>query len=101
MLGIRRYNGVAIDLWCGNADDFVADFHGVLGRDNLVRAETAGHRHLALVEFKVTSPATLDELKVLLDEIKPKTVKRVTLILPTKDEYFAFQAALFAAFPDE
>jgi DNA polymerase IIIc chi subunit len=109
-LGIRYFNSTAIDLWQGNADQFVADHSlDLTGRPQelpvlAVNTETirgCGARHLKIV-IPLTMPANLaaELMAALINALGSASPRRVTWIMPTLDHYDSFQEALFSTFAE-
>jgi hypothetical protein len=111
VLGIRRWQGVALDLYVGDPVLFFCDRGAKVAVPSDVDAilrgmEADGLRHVAIV------PRTLapwDEAKPLMQHVmatldamgRPLALGRVTFILGDRAQYDAYQRALFATFPDE
>jgi hypothetical protein len=129
MLGIRHYNGCAIDLWQGEREDFHCDLV-VLMESNKVSslqevdtkstdlndsqetmhknitkifldAEDKKKRHLAVVPKNLEeSSHTLASIKNLLSQKKiGNHIKRVTLLSKDLEHYHKMQEQLFSTFP--
>ena len=102
MLGIKTYNNVKIDLWCGRGEDFVSDFTTSDLDLELREIEAPGLRHLALSPDP-TSYAAGEFFSELLDKLKDKKYtasKRITIILDNVDLYYSFQKEFFRVFND-
>lgn len=112
MLGLRHYRNTAVDLWQGEAADFVCD-----GRFVLDGADFGGQLATVLEQFPrghvtlttLGSPAEMTEegasklmqhLKSFLDAQSPGAMRRLTFVLHTLPLYKVFQEQLFATFPE-
>lgn len=111
MLGIRKYRGIAIDLWLGPWQTFVSDaevFAGPGHKDLLKNAPLKGVRHLAIIigpgdTTSLTAAAAdyLLPLRGALDQLENSApLQRITFILGDRDCYQRYQTALFAHFPE-
>lgn len=104
MLGIRRFKGVAIDLFQGDlrlfACDAVIDAHHL--KDQLAGADAQGKRHVAITAAS-DADADLRSVQVYLEGERPKArgLQRISFVLHSVDQYYEFQDALFRTFPDE
>ena len=102
MLGIRRYQGVAIDLWQGESSRFDRDITVEATLSSLSHADGLGKRH-AVIEADEESPSeALATVKAFLSEPRAAGgIRRITLVLPDGERYTAFQKVLFSLFPEE
>ncbi len=101
MLGIRRYQGVAIDLFQGDPTLFVGDA-AVSSVAEIERADAAGARHL--VFQPPSSPQELLVLKEFLDLSQERGlshVRRISFLTSSLDEYYQYQSELFRVFPED
>ena len=118
MLGIRKFNGVAIDLFQGDITTFSCDleFVGKDGSTTKATCESAlagiiesSGRHLAIALFLParSSPdkeakAAMETVKGFLEKEKDKrSFRRITFVLESGEFYRSFQDALFSTFPEE
>lgn len=113
MLGIRHCQGVAIDLWQGDIKLFVNDLAVLLPavepakinstiKDLIHNADVKNARHAAVEVGKDViqhGGKLFGELKQQLTQ-PPKALRRITFVMPDLEAYYAFQEALFAAFPE-
>ena len=103
MLGIRRFRGVAIDLFQGElplfASDVVLDALRIPGE--LAAADAGGKRHAAVANAGDPT-AALHDLKVYLQGNRPTphSIERVTFVLSSVERYYEFQEVLFRTFPE-
>ena len=103
MLGIRRFRGVAIDLFQGElplfACDVVLDALRLAGE--LATADAGGKRHAAVANAGDPT-AAFHDLKVYLQSERPAphSVERLTFVLGSIERYYEFQEVLFRTFPD-
>lgn len=105
MLGIRHCQDVAIDLWQGDIAQFVNDVAVPLTTvAALIQAgEDKRARHAAVDVSKTAvsgSAKMFAELRDLLNKKQPTSLRRITFVLPDLEAYYAFQEAMFAAFPE-
>ncbi len=118
MLGIRKFNGVAIDLYQGDISTFSCDSEFVGKDGNTIKStcESALHevlasngRHLAVTPF-LTARSSIDKesigametVKSFLQNLKDRGgLRRVTFVLGSGEHYRSFQDALFSTFPEK
>jgi hypothetical protein len=102
MLGIRRFGGVAIDLFQGELRLFACDavLDGASIGEGLAAADVAGSRHVAIVGGK-DPEAALGAVDRYLRGERPGAVARITFVLSSVPQYYEFQESLFRLFPDE
>jgi len=108
VLGIRKFKGVAIDLWCGAPNEFAVDRSysdfSVTSDSLFLLGENL--RHISIVvEHNDTDRfrKSLLRLKAMLDERKgsPIAMKRVTFITSSITNYPLFQNELFSVFEED
>jgi hypothetical protein len=95
MLGIRHYRGCAVDLWCGDPNEFVADRH----RSHCYELAALAGQHLAIAIGDSEMPDVIFA-RLLAELLVDPIPRRVTLILPSLARYKEFQAALFEKIPE-
>ena len=102
MLGIRKFNGVAIDLFQGDITTFFCD--GQVDAKSFEESfKEASGRHIAVLAGGDLSSAMslfATTKHMLLQKTGPKNLGRLTFIMTTLDEYRLFQKALFESFPE-
>jgi len=121
MLGIRRYRGVAIDLWQGESRLFARDVTAQPSLASLREVDRQQRRHAAIdigeqPGAEVSAAAALAAVKAFLDEARPEAaldraqgiaqpvaggLRRISFVLPDAARYTAFQEELFRLFPEE
>lgn len=118
MLGIRKINGVAIDLFQGDITTFFCDldFVGKEGSTTKATCENAlagilasSGRHLAVAPFLTARSSLEKEAKTAMETVKgflevendKRGLRRITFVLSSGEFYRAFQDALFFTFPEE
>ena len=90
MLGVRRFKGVQIDLWCGDTQHFVFD------TDKL-----EPNKHVAIKCQTTDYSAMLETLRQTLSETPlEKLPRRITLITNELEEYRKLQTIFFEKFTD-
>ena len=103
MLGIRRFQGVAIDLFQGELPLFASDvvLDALRIAEELAAADAVGKRHAAVANAGDPT-AAFHDLKVYLESNRPvpHKVERVTFVLGSVERYYEFQEVLFRTFPD-
>lgn len=102
MLGIRRFKGRTIDLWCGEADDFAAPASSRLP-DGAISQALAWH--LALKPFESEEPVDLDlffdDLKERLSSLSDDSpLRRVTIIADDLLRYQRLMEHLYRRFDE-
>jgi hypothetical protein len=110
MLGTRRVNGIAFDLWCGDPLEFEVDRRIQVAAaediDRLIReiSGPTGERLHVGIEYPTHSPMfaglVQQAIIALNDPTAPQTIRRLTLIMRELTDYKSVQAAFFAALPD-
>ncbi len=106
MLGLRRYQGVQVDLWQGELERFVHDASIVFDQRSDLELARYPQGHVVLVPSKsVTWDARLclefmERLKGELNPTGARLPRRLTLVLCDLEQYRTFQKALFSSFPD-
>ena len=110
MLGIRRYAGVAIDLWQGESRLFARDFTAKAALPSLGDGDRQNLRHVAIDIVDESAPEAMATVKAFLDGRghqdgqRPSGfvgIKRISFVLPDTARYRAFQEELFRLFPEE
>ena len=105
MLGIRRYQGVAIDLFQGDIALFAVDVVVSATLAGLLAGESQRARHVAIDTTQPggSQPAqVLSIVKAFLDgERELPAVRRITLVTSTSEDYANLQGELFRTFADE
>ena len=112
MLGIRRYAGVAIDLWQGESRLFARDFTAKAALPSLCDGDRQNLRHAAIDIADESAPETMAAVKAFLDGRDHQDgqqsagfasfdgIKRISFVLPDAARYRAFQEELFRLFPE-
>lgn len=96
MLGVRHYHGCAIDLWCGDPNQFVADVH----ETDVFKVLNNIGMHVAFVPQDEAEPYVIFEhFKSIIPQLE-FLPRRITLIFRDLTRYKSFQAILFDAFPE-
>jgi hypothetical protein len=113
MLGIRRYAGVAIDLWQGESRLFARDFTAKAALPSLHDGDRQNLRHAAIDIVDESAPEAMATVKAFLDGrdhhdgqqpagfARFGGIKRISFVLPDAARYRAFQEELFRLFPEE
>ena len=113
MLGIRRYAGVAIDLWQGESRLFARDFTAKAALPSLRDGDRRNLRHAAIDIGDESAPEAMATVKAFLDGrahqggqqsagfARFDGIKRISFVLPDAARYRAFQEELFRLFPEE
>jgi hypothetical protein len=121
VLGLRHYQGAAIDLFQGELAAFVCDVKAELKhpyddakslatayQEQLAQADSQKKRHIAFsqplksaLSREQMAIVTMTAMKEYFDsERQFRYLKRVSIILSTLAEYSVYQKALFVAFPE-
>ena len=118
MLGIRRYAGVAIDLWQGESRLFARDFTAKAALPSLRDGDRQNLRHAAIDIVDESAPEAMATVKAFLDGRAHQGgqqsagfsgfssfasfdgIKRISFVLPDAARYRAFQEELFRLFPE-
>lgn len=105
MLGLRHFNGHAIDLFLGDITQFQNDGIVRLGVDFIpeLRAHfAAGRRHIAVAVDNDGSAAeaAIPELHAFLSTAHAKMNHRITFVATAHETYALFQKVIFATFAD-
>jgi hypothetical protein len=102
MLGIRRFQGVALDLFQGEPRLFHCDqmLHAADITTELAAADALSRRHVAIAD--ATDPEQVfHDVKVYLEgERSHRGIERLTLVLASLEQYYEFQDVMFRTFPD-
>ncbi len=104
MLGIRRFHGVAIDLFQGELRLFACDAALDVGHltAGLAEADAKGKRHIAVTAAGDPDAAfRLVQAHLEGRRAGGRGVQRISFVLHSLEQYYAFQDALFRTFPDE
>ncbi len=118
MLGIRKLNGVAIDLFQGDISTFSCDLEFVGKEASTVKATcesalagivASAARHVAIAPFLTARSAPEKEAKAAMETVKgflesdedKRGLRRITFVLGSGEFYRAFQDALFSTFLEE
>ena len=112
MLGLRHYRKTAVDLWQGDAAEFVCDGRFVLDAADFVgqlatMLKQFPRGHVTLTSLGSSAELTdegscklMQQLKNFLDVHDPSAMRRITFVLHTLAVYKVFQEQLFAIFPE-
>ncbi len=106
MLGIRKFCGTAIDLWCGDPRDFAVDkYYPDLPAD-IAAVVNNGLDHISILADSCEPESFLKMLKTLKDELSTrdasaKKLRRLTFIVTDIDYYKPLQSQLFELFSEE
>ena len=104
MLGIRRFKGVAIDLFQGDLTLFSCDAVLDAARlgPELAGADSSSKRHVAVANA-LDPEAAFRGVKSYFEgeRAAPRGVQRLSFVLSSLDQYYEFQDVLFRTFPDE
>ena len=96
MLGVRHYRGCAVDLWCGDSDEFVVDTQ----LPHWEMSDTYAGKHIGVLVADTKDPdALFKQLKQDLDDAK-QIPRRISIITPELQVYKQLQDALFTCFPE-
>lgn len=106
MLGIRKFKGVSIDLWCGAPNEFAVDkLHQGFPEDpRSVFSENHRHISVSVDKYSVSEfVSCIEKLKAALSNLNTssKSLERVTFIISEIASYSEFQDQLFYFFEEE
>jgi hypothetical protein len=114
MLGIRHLNGTAIDLWCGNASEFVADFFSSLNdvpeaesfSAEQIKSGKCNKQHICaiFVGSNWDHSELVKSVREIIDGVKTASIeqlpRRITMIFADIPTYKIAQQALFSEIPE-